>query len=126
MFENNEENLVDQIVYVGDMESNIKQLKISNQGGLIVFRFANDNIATYTSNDAEQVDYNKLLQETKTTYEDLKTTTTFDLTIKLKSGKSFKANISLQIPIEGIVENGTSSKEITETNNIVFKRIENN
>lgn len=126
MFENNEENLVDQIVYAGDMESNIKQLKISNQGGLIVLRFANDNIATYTSNDAEQVDYNKLLQETKTTYEDLKTTTTFDLTIKLKSGKSFKANISLQIPIEGIVENGTSSKEITETNNIVFKRIENN
>lgn len=126
MFENAKENIVEQIVYEGDMESNIKKLKISNQGGLVVFRIANDSVATYTSNEAEQVDYSKLLQETKTTYEDLKATVNMDLTIKLTSGKSFKTNISLQIPIEKIVEKGTSSEEITDTNNFVFKRVENN
>ena len=126
MFENTQENIVDQIIYTGDMESNIKKLKISNQGGLVVFRIANDKVATFTSNEAEQVDYSKLLKETKITYEDLKATVNMNLTIKLASGKSFKTNISLQIPIEDIVEKGTSSKEITDTNNIVFKRVENN
>ncbi len=126
IFENEEKNTAEQIIYTGDLESNIKKLKISNQGGIVVLRIANENITTYISNDAEQVDYSKLLQETNTTYEDLKATATFDLTIKLKSGKSFKSNISLQIPVEGIIENGTSSQEITETSNIVFKRIENN
>ena len=126
MFENTQENIVDQIIYTGDMESNIKKLKISNQGGLVVYRIANDKVATFTSNEAEQVDYSKLLKETKITYEDLKATVNMNLTIKLASGKSFKTNISLQIPIEDIVEKGTSSKEITDTNNIVFKRVENN
>ena len=126
MFENIEENKVEQIVYNGDMESNIKGLKISNQGGLVVLRIANNNVATYISNDVEQVDYSKLLQETKTTYEDLKANVNMDLTIKLTSGKSFKTNLSLDIPIEGIVEKGTTSQEITDTKDIVFKRIENN
>ena len=125
IFENIEENIIEQLVYTGDMESNIKRLKISNQGGVIVVRIANDNVATYTSNDAEQVDYSKLLKETKITYEDLKATANMDLTIKLTSGKSFKANIMIDIPIEGIIEDGTSSLEITDTNKIVFKRIEN-
>ena len=126
IFNNEKENAIEEIVYTGDLEDNIKKLKISNQGGIIVLRIANDNVATYTSKDAEQVEYSKLLQQTKTTYEDLKTTVKMDLTIKLKSGKSFKTNLLLDIPIEGIVESGKSGKEITETNNIVFKRVENN
>ena len=126
IFENTEENLTEQIIYEGDMESNIKKLKISNHGGLAVLIIANYNIAKYKSNDAEQVDYSKLLQETKTTYENLKATASIDLTIKLKAGKSFKSTILLDIPVEDIVEKGTANKEITDTKNIVFKRIENN
>ena len=126
MFENSEENIAEQISYRGDMESNIKNLKISNQGGLVAIRIANDNVATYKSNEAEQVDYSKLLQQTNTTLEDIKTTANIDFTIKLTSGKTFKSNITLEIPIEGIVENGTSNKEITDTKSIVFKRVENN
>lgn len=126
IFENIEENRIEKIIYEGDMESNIKKLKISNQGGLVTFRIANDNVSTFISNDAEQIDYSKLLQETKTTYEDIEVTAKLDLTIKLTSGKSFKTNISLELPIENIVEEGTSSKEITEKNNFVFKRVENN
>ncbi len=126
IFENAEENIADQIIYEGDMESNIKNLKISNQGGLAVLRIANNNIATYKSNEATEVDYSKLLKETNTTYEDLKATVNIDLTIKLNSRKSFKTNLTLEIPIEEIVEKGTANKEITDTKNIVFKRVENN
>lgn len=126
LFKNSEENIVQELTYTGDMESNIKNLKIANQGGLVVMRFANDNIATYVSSEGEQVDHSKLLQLTNTNMEELKANVTFDLSINLKSGKSFKANVALDIPIEGVIENGTASKEITETNNIIFKRIENN
>ncbi|MBR3162622.1 MAG: hypothetical protein IKF17_00785 [Clostridia bacterium] len=126
IFENSEDSITNQIIYTGDMESNIKKLKISNQGGLVVFRIANDKVATFISNDWEQVDYSKLLQSTKTTYEDLKAIVNMDLTIKLKSGKSYRTNLHIDVPINEIVEKGTSSKEITDTKEFIFKRIENN
>ena len=126
LFQNTEENIIQELTYTGDMESNIKNLKISNQGGLVVIRFANDNIANYVSGEGEQVDYSKLLQLTNTSMEELKATISFDLSINLKSGKTFKTTVTTDIPIEGVVENGTASKEITDTNNIIFKRIENN
>lgn len=126
LFKNTEENLVEQITYTGDIESNIKELKIANQGDLLRLRFANDNLATYTSAEGEQVDYGKLLQLTNVTYEDLKAKVNFDISINLASEKSFKANVSLDIPVQDIIEKGTASKELTELDNIIFKRIENN
>ena len=47
LFENIQEYSVDNIDYMGDIESNLKELKISNQGGLIVFRSSNNNLAEY-------------------------------------------------------------------------------
>ena len=44
IFKNKEENLIDAIEYTGDVESNIKQLKISNQGGILAFRCSNNNL----------------------------------------------------------------------------------
>ena len=43
MFKNTNENETEEIVYTGEMESNIKQQKISNQGGIIAFRYAINN-----------------------------------------------------------------------------------
>ncbi|MBR3249949.1 MAG: hypothetical protein IKF83_04595 [Clostridia bacterium] len=126
LFQNTEENLVEQITYTGDIQSNIKELKIANQGDLLRLRFANDNLSTYTSTEGEQIDYGKLLQLTNTTIEDLKANVKFDITLNLKSGKSFKANVTLDIPVQEVIEKGTASTEITELNNIIFKRIENN
>ena len=126
LFKNTEENLIEQITYTGDLESNIKELKIANQGDLLRLRFANDNLATYTSAEGEQIDYGKLLQLTNTTMEDLKANVKFDITLNLKSGKSFKANVTLDIPVQEVIEKGTASTEISELNNIIFKRVENN
>ena len=57
--------------------------------------------------------------------DDLKATLSFRITIALESGKEYQANVSLDMPIEGVVENGTSSREITDLSDVVFKRIKN-
>lgn len=123
-FKNVEENLVQTIEYKGAMQTDLKKLEISNQGGLIMFRVANDNVAEYISNENE-INHNELLKKANITAEDLKSKLSMDITIKIESGKEYKANIVLDLPIEGVIENGTSSQEIIDTSNIIFKRIKN-
>lgn len=123
-FSNTEENLIESITYEGAMESDIKNLKISNQGGIVVFRYANDKITEYISND-EEINHSELLKKSNVTEEDLKAKISFDLTIIIESGKEYKANILLDMPVQGVVEKGTDSKEITDLNDIIFKRTKN-
>ena len=123
-FKNVEENLVQTIEYKGAMKTDLKKLEISNQGGLIMFRVANDKVAEYISND-DVINHNELLKKANVTVEDLKCKLSMDITIKIESGKEYKANIVLDLPVEGVIENGTSSQEITDTSNIIFKRIKN-
>jgi len=123
-FKNVEENLVQTIEYKGAMKTDLKKLEISNQGGLIMFRVANDKVAEYISND-DVINHNELLKKANVTVEDLKSKLSMDITIKIESGKEYKANIVLDLPVEGVIENGTSSQEITDTSNIIFKRIKN-
>lgn len=125
MFINSEENEITEITYKGDLESNIKEQKISNQGGIIAFRYAINNISQYISQDAEQIDHSQLLKLTNITQEDLQTTLTFDIIISLTSGKKYQAPISIDIPIDEIIEKGTVGIDKTDLNNIIFKRIEN-
>ena len=123
-FANNEENIAKTIEYTGALESDIKNFKISNQGGLIVFRYANDKISEYISND-EVINHIELLKKSNITEQDLKAKITFDLTIKIESGKEYKANISLDMPVQGVVDQGTTSNEITDLKDIIFKRTKN-
>ena len=124
IFSNTEENSIQSIEYEGAMESDIKNLKISNQGGMIVFRYANNNIAQYVSND-EEINHGELLKKANITEENLKAKLTFDLTIKTEAGREYKANISFDMPVSGVIENGTSSTEITDMSDIIFKRTKN-
>ena len=123
-FSNKEENISQAIEYSGALESDIKNLKISNQGGLIVFRYANDKISEYISND-EVINHTELLKKSNITEQDLKAKITFDLTIKIESGKEYKANILLDMPVQGVIEQGTTSNEITDLKGIIFKRTKN-
>ena len=124
IFSNIEENLIQSIEYEGAMESDIKNLKISNQGGKVVFRYANDNIAEYVSND-EEINHSELLKKSNITEENLKAKLTFDFTIKTEAGKEYKANISLSMPVGSVIDNGTASNEITDMSNVIFKRTKN-
>ena len=126
IFKNSEENEAEEIIYAGDLETNIKELKISNQGGMIAFRYANNNVSNYVSNESEEVNYSTLLKNTNVNEQDLKSTLQFDLTINLNSGKSFRTNITLDMPVENVVETGIASRELTDLSGFIFKRIENN
>ena len=124
IFKNKEENKVQNLEYLGDLESNLKQLKISNQGGVIAFRVSNDNLTKYTTND-DEVNHSELLKKAGITEETLKEKISFDLKINLESGKEYKTTLTIDLPVEGVVENGTASKEITDLEDIVFKREQN-
>lgn len=125
MFKNLEENEITQISYIGDLESNIKEQKISNQGGIVAFRYGINNISNYISNESEEIDYSKLLQLTNIMEDDIKTTLTFDIIINLTTGKKYQSNIQLEVPAKDVIEKGTNGIEITDLSNLVFKRIDN-
>lgn len=123
MFSNTKEFEINELTYVGDLESSIKQSRISNQGGLIAFRCANNNISQYTSTDATEVNYNQLLQMTNVNQKDLNLSISFDIEIKIVNKKTYQATISLELPVEDVIANGTSNVEITDLEDIVFKII---
>ena len=125
MFINSVENEITEITYTGELESNIKEQKISNQGGIIAFRYAINNLAQYISDTDEQIDHSQLLKLTNITKENLQTNLSFDLILTLISGKKYQATITLDVPSGEVIEQGTFSKEIKEFDNIIFKRIEN-
>ena len=125
MFINTTENETTEITYTGALESNIKQQEISNQGGKIAFRYAIDNISQYISQNAEEINHSQLLKLTNVQKEDIQSEISFELTIKLKSGKIYRTDISVEIPGEDVIEEGTKGIEITDLQNIIFKRLEN-
>lgn len=123
IFKNNDDNKADSIEYTGDTDSSIKEMKISNQGGLIVFRYAVSDIGNYISNDDEQINHSELLKKLSVNNDDLKFKISFDITINLDSKKSYKANMSLDLPIGNVVDDGMQSTENNDLDSIVFKRI---
>jgi len=125
MFINSIENEITGITYKGELESNIKEQKISNQGGIVAFRYGINNLSQYISDSDEQIDHSQLLKLTNITKEDLQTKLSFDIVIKLTSGKKYQSTIDLDIPAEEIIEKGTIGKELTNLEDVIFKRIEN-
>ena len=125
IFENSQDYESMQISFEGDKATNIQDLKISNQGGRIAFRCSNENIGTYKSNKDKKVIYSELLKKLDVNNEDLKATITFDITIELDSGKSFKGTFNIEVPVEDIVSEEKTAVEITDFSDVVFKRIEN-
>ena len=126
LFKNNEENLVESIKYTGEAEANMKQMKISNQGGLVVFRSTISEIGNYISNDDELINHEQLLQKMGINQSDLEYSINFDLTMEVKDGKKYQTNITLNLPVGNIVEEGTQNIEYTNLDNIVFKRVQQN
>ena len=122
IFKNISENEVDKIEYIGSLDSNIKELKISNQGGLVIFRYAINNIGNYISNEDEEINHSELLKKVAISNDDLKFKVNFDIFINLDSGKTYKSNINLELPIGDVVNEGVQSKEFTDLKEIVFKR----
>ena len=125
MFINSQENEITEIIYTGELESNVKEQKISNQGGKIVFRYSINNLSKYISNEREEIKYEELLKLTGVRQEDIQTKLSFNISIKLKSNKIYQTTVELDIPTEKIIEKGINGVEIIDLQNLIFKRIEN-
>ena len=123
IFKDDPANESQEITNTGELNTDIKNLKISNQGGIIAFRCAYNNIAEYTSND-DEINHLDLLKKSNINNDDLQTDLSFDMIITLEDGKQYKTTINLNLPVDNVVESGTTSKEITEVNDFIFKRIE--
>ena len=126
IFKNMKDNEATQIDFKGEKKTDIKNLQISNQGGIIAFRCTNNNLGTYkSSNEEEEINHEELLKKLQVNSEELKTEIEFDVTIELNSGKSFNATFNANFPVDNIVETGKTDIEITDLDDIVFKRNEN-
>lgn len=122
IFSYTEENEIQNITYTADENSDMKNLKITNQGGIVAFRIANNKIAEYVAND-EEINYNDLLKKTNIAQEELRINLQFDFIINLNSGKKYKSTIDLELPLEGVIEKGTDSKEFVDMEKYIFKRM---
>ena len=115
IFKNKEENIVQNLEYLGEIQSNLKQMKISNQCGIIAFRCSNNNLKQFVTND-EEINHEELLKKAEVKKEELDIKITFDLTLQLEAGKKYKTTVNLGLPLEDVIEKGIASKEITELN----------
>ena len=112
------------IVYQGEVIDDLKSLEISNSGGIAGFRFALEELGTFTSNENIEITYDgKLLSNLGVTIDQIEFKVSFDIIITTSEDVSFKGTINLDMPVETVIEEGSSSREITDFSNVIFKRI---
>lgn len=121
-FTNKEEYKVEnEIQYNGAEKSDLNNLKIANQGGLIILRFVNQDLGNYKTDEDEIIHDGTLLNKIGLTNEDIQFKVSFDISIELTSGKKYKANVNIEMPIGNLIGEGTTNTQING-NDIVFKR----
>ena len=112
----------DSITYQGSETNDTKQLKISNQGGTILFRIVNKNVSEFVSNGDDEISYDgTLLAKTGVAYEDIKSTVSFDIVITTDR-TTYRGKVNFEIPSQNIETDGVSQQVITDFSNVVFKR----
>lgn len=118
-----EYKIEEELKYKGASKSNTKTLEVGNQGGNILMSFCNVGLGTYDSKDDTEIKHDaSLIEKMGNSDEDLKFKVSFDLIIELEK-KSYKTTVTLDLPCEELIEKGTSSKEITDFEEIIFKRV---
>lgn len=116
--------LKDKIVYTGGKIDDMKTLEIANNGGMLGFRVAIEDLGTYISNEDTEIIYDgRLLQNLGVSLEEIKMQLSFDIIIETNSNVSYKGSLSMDMPTDEIIEKGSSQMEITDFSNVIFKRI---
>ncbi len=111
------------ITYLGGSIDDMKSLEISNNGGTLGFRLSIEDLGSYISNEAEEVSYDgKLLSNLGIKLEQIKFDINFDIVITTSENINFVGTINLALPLDTVIEEGSSYKEITDFSNVVFKR----
>ena len=119
----NEKYKVDNnIIYEGDIKSDLKNLKISNQGGTLIFRIVNITGKEYSSNEDELKHDGTLLSKVGLSTQDVKAKISFDIVITLESDISFSGKVKLELPAKDLESQGITSLEKENIEEIIFKR----
>lgn len=120
-----EQNYLDSsITYQGGAIDDLKSLEISNNGGILSFRCALENLGKYVSNENEEIIYDgNLLKNLEISVDELFFNLGFDIIITTSDNISYKGTLNLDMPINTIIEEGSSNIEITDFSDVVFKRI---
>jgi len=112
------------IEYIGEANDDLKSLQINNKGGIVAFRAELEDLGNYISNEDEQIIYDgNLLGKINVTLEDIKSSISFDVTIKISNNISYKTTITIDLPVGDLITNGNSSVEITNLEELIFKRV---
>lgn len=110
--------------YTGSKNNNPKTLEIGSKGGSAIIRFSNTNIGEYISNEDAEIKHDgSLITKTGLTEQDVSFQINFDLILQINKIK-YKSNITLDLPCENLTREGTTTKEITDMSNIIFKRVQ--
>ena len=111
------------LTYQAGVIDDVKTLKIGNQGGTIVFRTAKTNIANYSAESKESINYNGLLlKNVNISSESLKYKIKFDLIIETTS-TTYKTSLSYNVPVGKIEDEGISKLYVENFDKIIFKRV---
>lgn len=112
------------VTFYGAKLDDLKSLEIANNGGMIGFRLSLEELGTYLSNENIEIKYDgNLLKNINITEEDVKFNVGFNITIKTSDRNMYQSRIKLDLPVEGMLEKGSSSQELTNFKNLVFKRV---
>ena len=111
------------ITYEGSKESNLDELKISNQGSVILLRSVNQNVCEVRNNDETIVHDGTLLNKGNVNSEDLHYKLSFDIIIETNKNIKYKGTISIDLPTGDIETEGKAQTEKTDFSDIIFKRI---
>ena len=111
------------LTYTGAAADNKKALEINNQGGCIYISFANMGLENYKSNEEQELPQGgSILEKINLSNEDLKFKVSFDLVIEVED-KTYQTNVTLDMPIEGIVGQQETHQTITDFDKTVYKRL---
>ncbi len=125
LYSQSEQNyLTEGITYLGSTIDDMKSLEIGNTGGVIGFRMALMNLGAYVSNENTEVVYDgRLLSNLGIHQEEIHFKVSFDIIIETSDAIKFKGTIALDMPVDNVIEEGSTSIEITDFSNVIFKRM---
>lgn len=112
------------IAFLGTVKDDMKNLEIANIGGMCGFRLSNENLGKFVSDEeTEEIIYDgRLLEKIGISNENVKLKLAFDIIIKTDDGINYRGNVVVDMPGDGLIEEGKTTIEINDFENIVFKR----
>lgn len=111
------------LTYKGEKETNLDELKILNQGSIILLRSVNQNVCEVRSNDEEIVHDGTLLVKGNANSEELKYKLSFDIIIETSRNIKYKGTITMDLPTGDVQTQGKTQLEKTDFSDVIFKRM---